>query len=482
MLDCPDQFASCASAWDSFEASFAAPPLRLVADLVDLPEAAATCDPTPLLGNELREILEHVDGIAPPAPVGHEVHTIPRHSRAEYLKLVGRELKLGKLSLHRTARGIGSVFAVPKSGDRQRAVWHGTLVSEASSKPVKPRRLANPAALLALDWPAGTRIRWSKRDAASFFDTLVCPAGLTTWFGRPPVTVAELLRSGELSYADIRHSVVDDEALGDLPGTLELFPCSRVWPMGYSWSSAVAQDTSLGLLRSGGFLEEQVICVEEPPPKDQHERLFVLTDDCLMAHVVTAPGGDKVFSSRDVRSRVGLLDEAMRTHGVQRKAEKDITCAAEITGMGCCLEGDPPRASPDAASARRCVLAVWGLSERKTVMPGAVASLLGVCQWFCLLHRPFFSVFRGVYAFAQQEPQDLFVDVTTTVLKEFTLFAALMPLLVADLARDYAPLIAASDAAPEFGFGVSLAPADPDTLFDLGRLAERRGDFVRFYA
>ena len=33
--------------------------------------------------------------------------------------------------------------------------------------------------------------------------------------------------------------------------------------MGYSWSSAVAQDVTLGLLRDAGFNEAQVLCVEE---------------------------------------------------------------------------------------------------------------------------------------------------------------------------------------------------------------------------
>ncbi len=179
-----------------FETATVTPPLKLRADLVDLPEAAGTCDPWHLLGDELRHILGNTEDIAPKVAVGHGVHTVPRHSRLEYVRLTVRELRLGKLVLEEAASGLGTIFPVPKKGDRQRAVWHGTLVSEASERPVRPRRLENPAALLALDWPMGTRVMWSKRDAASFFDTLVGPEEFQEWFGRPPVTVRELIDAG----------------------------------------------------------------------------------------------------------------------------------------------------------------------------------------------------------------------------------------------------------------------------------------------
>ncbi len=312
-------------AWQSFEASVSGSCLTLLSDLVDLPASAGTCRPTNLLGSELREILVDASNIAPREPVGHAVHRIPAHSRTEYLRLTGLELTLGKLILRTEAAGIGSIFPVAKSGDRQRAVWHGTLVSEASQRPVRPRRLGNPAALLALDWPADARVRWSKRDAASFFDTLCCPEELQTWFGRPPVRVSELLEHTELTLEDIGLLCVPVAPLGSLSADDSLVPCSRVWPMGYSWSSAVAQDVSLGLLRCEGFDEEQVICVEEPPPCNQSDCVFVLTDDCIMAHVARAKDSPGGFSKQQAAARVQQLDHAMQANGVQRKIGKDVT-------------------------------------------------------------------------------------------------------------------------------------------------------------
>ncbi len=130
-------------------------------------------------------------------------------------------------------------------------------------------------------------------------------------------------------------------------------------------------------------------------------------------------------------------------------------------------------------SVKRAIFGIWGLDGVESATPGVLASLVGVCQWFALLNRPFFSIFDKVFAFARREPQDVATLLPVGTKAELSLFTALVPLLVAELARDYAPIIAASDAAPEFGFGVSVASADDRTLRDLGRLAERRGDYVR---
>ena len=46
--------------------------------------------------------------------------------RKEYLSLVGRQLRSGKIGLRTRLRGGGTVFATAKSdGVRQREVWHG---------------------------------------------------------------------------------------------------------------------------------------------------------------------------------------------------------------------------------------------------------------------------------------------------------------------------------------------------------------------
>ena len=56
-----------------------------------------------------------------------------------------------------------------------------------------------------------------------------------------------------------------------------------------------------------------------------------------------------------------------------------------------------------------------------------------------------------------------------------------MPLLCADLRRTFLPQLAACDAAPAFGFGVAYMRCSRAAAAEVGALAERRGDYVKFY-
>ncbi len=56
-----------------------------------------------------------------------------------------------------------------------------------------------------------------------------------------------------------------------------------------------------------------------------------------------------------------------------------------------------------------------------------------------------------------------------------------MPLIGADLSRDFLPMLVACDAAPEYGIGVTYRSTAQSEVEVVGALAERRGHFVRFY-
>ncbi len=109
----------------------------------------------------------------------------------------------------------------------------------------------------------------------------------------------------------------------------------------------------------------------------------------------------------------------------------------------------------------------------------AVHRILGVCSWFGVVSRPHYSCFRSVYSFVDRAPAETQLDVPEAVVGEFVLFVALAPLLAAGLDREWLPLLLASDAAPEYGFGTSVGPLSCRDIAALGRKSERRGDFVR---
>ena len=54
--------------------------------------------------------------------------------------------------------------------------------------------------------------------------------------------------------------------------------------MGFSWSSAVAQSVMIDICRRSGLRDEQLLCLEEPPPVDMAEVATVATDDVILFH------------------------------------------------------------------------------------------------------------------------------------------------------------------------------------------------------
>ncbi len=76
-------------------------------------------------------------------------------------------------------------------------------------------------------------------------------------------------------------------------------------------------------------------------------------------------------------------------------------------------------------------------------------------------------------------PENEVQDVPTSVICELSLFVSLAPLLTAVLDRQWLPLVTACDAAPEYGFGASVCRVAAEVMAEIGRKAERRGDYVR---
>ena len=122
-----------------------------------------------------------------------------------------------------------------------------------------PRRLGNPASFVDIVVAKDERLFFSKRDAASFFDTLEAPHVARPWFCFPPVPASLLCEELGISL-DALTSLVGGFSLPHLDPRTLLFPSSTTWPMGFAWSSAVAQDTTVGALLSTAFVKK-ALCV-----------------------------------------------------------------------------------------------------------------------------------------------------------------------------------------------------------------------------
>jgi hypothetical protein len=174
-------------------------------------------------------------------------------------------------------------------------------------------------------------LRVSKRDCRTWFDQLVVDEGIGEFFGCPAVSRAELLGAG----------VTCDEiaTFGGPADCFSFVPCSQVWPMGFSWSSCVAQETLLSICSLSGLGTSRVLSVDAPLPDDLSVVFAVATDD-LMVFSDAGPGA----TSRAVSS----VEDVMKAHGIVKAPEKDIDDVLSATCVGVDLVGGTKWWTPGA--------------------------------------------------------------------------------------------------------------------------------------
>ncbi|CAE7480188.1 unnamed protein product, partial [Symbiodinium pilosum] len=456
-------------AFDKFEQGSFVQSQPLVGAAVDLPRKAATCDPVLHVPAELREMLRNASSIFPAVPAG-ELGPCCRHQEdpEQYAILIAREVKCGKIRLRRQANGVAPIFAVGKSAaGRQRKIWNGSELSSIAAKPPPPPRLANPSSFLDLHVGTDTPVFYSKRDAETFFDVLKVPDELCPWFGQPPLSAGELMQAGNFT-VELLASLTDDLHGSSLREDDLLVPVSMVWPMGFSWSSTIAQNTTIACVKAA---EDAILAMEHPVPHDQSELCMVATDDTVFMH-------------RDRKKGLATLarfDSSLDNAGIPRNLGKDITLVEQVTALGCDISSRPHVAEPTIPKLMTCISAVLDVLDRRAASPKALHGLLGLLQWLCLLQRPVFGVFDNIYKFVSHEPGRRPAEIPDKVLKELAVALGLLPLLCVRLDKQYANDLLACDAAPEFGFGVSVKTCSDDLLHRLGCLAERCGDYVRVH-
>ena len=250
----------------------------LLAEKFDLLEASGCVDPMPCLNSVDRDrILNSMFADAPPG-VG-KFPGIKHQHREEYAKLVVKQLQCGKVRLESSIQGGGTVFSVGKKDSQKlREVWHGAKVSASAAVPPKPPHLPSPSALLDLECCAGSPYLMSKRDGRCLFDQLKLPKQLQQWMGRPPVRVRELIKTGLMSLEGLK--TYTPPGCHFQEHTL-LYPVSCVWPMGFSWSSFIAQSKMLQVCNDAGLTLDSILSDDLPTPSDL-SRVFALATDDVM--------------------------------------------------------------------------------------------------------------------------------------------------------------------------------------------------------
>ena len=437
----------------------------LKADAVDGIPVSGACDPLDALPSEVRSVVLNERLLFSNANAGlGRFEGIARSEQIEYVKLVAKQLRSGKVGLADSVLGGGPVLAVSKPGTgKLREVWHGRRVSQAAAAPPPPRHLASPTALLHLEASADHPVRVSKRDARCWFDQLSLPPQLRKWMGRPSVTLQELRDIADMSAQEVQSYLEEGSQLSNT-----VFPVSKVWPMGFSWSSYVAQETLLACCSDAGLGADKVLACDAPTPCDFSEVFAAATDDAMFFSTA-GPG----VTSRLAKS----FDEALLLRKVLKHPGKDVDDELDATCVGVSLEHGVQLAAPPARCLALTVM-VLALSALKRVSPKEIHTVLSTLQWYDLLRRPKLSVYNAVYAFVQDPEDNARRPVPWRVMEELFLGLVLGVFWLADLCRPYLPLVAASDASTSFGFGASVARVPVPEVRNLARLAEKQGSYV----
>ena len=449
--------------WRNFEDKGEAPCLKLIASAVAVPDCAATCDPASLIRGELGSAISDAKTIFPCPPPGLDSFpTFHSGSRWEYMALTVRQLRAGLLHLAGSCKGGASVFPVGKAGGKQRVVWNGTRISLAAPRPPPPVHLADPCSFGLLDIPAGVQLRVTKRDCKTWFDRLAVHRDIGDFFGRPRVGQSELLDHG-FTCADIL-------ALGGLDGLDSFVPCSKVWPMGFSWSSCVAQSTLLSICEESGLCDRHVLACDSPLPSSLSLAFAVATDDLMIFS--DAGAGITVAAAKGV-------EEVMLARGIVKNPDKDVDDTLSTTCVGVDLVDGRYWCTPGSR--------LWSLLDALLDLighgvgsRGAVASYLGSAQWFDLLRRLQLSVFYHIYGFCSGA---LARDWTRQTIPSEVLGELLLDMVLAlvgkvDMQLPFLPIIAATDASLEYGHGGVVAQASIDDVRKIARMACKSGGHV----
>ena len=446
----------------------AKPSSKLVADDCDLLPSAGLVCPLKYISSEHRSIVTDDTKLFPsPIPGLDKFANIKGDDRPEYIRLVVRQLRTGKVELRRDVKAGGTVFGVAKKGSKKvREVWDGSRVSDVCVPPPPPPMLATPCSFPRIEVAHGKKLLLSKKDCRCFFDQLRLPEAVRLWTGRPPVGIDELIQIGGMSRSELVDLLPQFARLrtGDI-----FFPVSRVWCMGFAWSSFIAQSTLLACCRKAGLRDAMCICDSQPTPDVSTEAFALATDDVM--HFTT-------IGPHVAERRMADLDQALLNEGIEKHPKKDEVAVE----TGTCIGVDLFEGSFFCAHAPKLALllaAILEIIRRGECSPKGYHAVIGVAQWMFLLNRPSFSILDSSYAFTRLTPELEVRPLGHAEIKELTLILGLAPYFEADLRRVWAPMLTATDASSEFGFGACVAPCTQDVARQVGRLAEIRGAYIR---
>ena len=309
----------------------------------------------------------------------------------------------------------------------------------------------------------------SKRKARCDSDQLRLLSSIRHWFGRPKLKLDDLARHGGFSVDELECFYVGQAPLRSLS---QVIPRCDTFPMGFSWSSFIAQSYLLSRCVVAGLQKDLFLADDSVAPTDLSQVYRPATDDLI------------VFTQDNVQratTTVGAFDRELDRAGVIRAAEKDITAAHSFEGIPCigidvC---DGMYLAPARVKLCRLLIGIGHmLVSDASLSPIYFSAILGHMSWFPQLNRPAYSVLDTVYPFTRIEPSDVKTRQPVEAGAELLMFTALAPLLEADLTRPWFDSFLAC-AASSVGFWLAVAETFSEKVREVARFADITGAFVR---
>ena len=247
-----------------------------------------------------------------------------------------------------------------------------------------------------------------------------------------------------------------------------LWPCSKVWGMGFAWSSFVAQETLLGVCERAGLLNRVALAVGHPVPGSERV-FFSLAIDDVMIFSRHGPGHTAAAAQ--------LLDVAMAEAGIVKHPGKDINDSTDLTCNGVDLV-DGRWWWPPASKMWQLLMGTVALCTSRRGSSAALRAFHGLIQWFDLLQRGKFAFYDSVYRESEAWDDWTVRNLPSDVLRELACSITLGSMWGVDMGISHLPFIAATDASSEYGLGGCTAPRTLASMSALASLAERDGTYV----
>jgi len=346
-------------------------------------------------------------------------------SQSEYLKFILRLKQAGMVSFTLRPRCVNGVFFVDKGDGTLRFIVNAI---PANSMFVEPPHtdLPTPDLLSYLILQEAAELFVAKMDISNYYHQLLLPEWMCDYFALPPVSAAAL---GLEQYGDV-----------------DVFPCSRTLPMGFSWSVFLAQaahehlvSSRLGWSKSDFITRNTDSCLDRP-------RFSMYIDDCGIFSTDRALCQQLQSDYIRMCADVGLPLKMSKVHP---------PCSTGVDVIGVRVHGKSHTVGVDSAKLAVLVDATLDVLARGEATGDEMQSIVGHWTWAVLVRRPVLSVLCSVYKFIATAKSRSFT-IWDSVRNELVCLCGLAPLLFTTLSARLFPRLIAFDASTT-GQGVVMS-------------------------